>query len=66
MALGWIPRTDVGAELDEALSCEVIEIELQSVLQADSMSRTRHCCTRQFWSEHLRRLATKIVARLHR
>ena len=40
------PRTDVGVELDEALSSKVIEVKLQAVLKADSMSRTRHCCTR--------------------
>ena len=42
------PRTDVGAELDEALSSEVIEIELQSILKANSMSTARHFCTWQF------------------
>jgi hypothetical protein len=36
------PRTDARAELDEALAGEVIEIELESILEADSMSRTRH------------------------
>jgi hypothetical protein len=40
------PRTDVGAEPDQTLSCEVIEVELQSVLKANSKSRARHCCTR--------------------
>ena len=44
---GDTPRTDVGAELDEALSSEVIEIELQSVLQASSVTRSRRCCTRR-------------------
>jgi hypothetical protein len=39
------PRTDVSAEPDEAPSSEVIEIELQSVLKANSASKTRHCCT---------------------
>ena len=54
------PRTDVGAELDESLPSEVIEIELQSILKANSVSRARHCCTRQFWSEpSCRRPATK-------
>jgi hypothetical protein len=38
------PRTDVGAELDKALPSEVIEIELQSILKANSVSRTRHRC----------------------
>lgn len=44
---GDTPRSDVGAELDEVLSSEVIEIELQSILEASSVSRTGHCCTRQ-------------------
>ncbi len=38
------PRTDVSAEPDESLLSESIEIELQSILQATSVSRTRHCC----------------------
>jgi len=51
-------RTDVGAELDQTLSSEVIKIELESVLQASSVTRARHWCTRQLWSEPLcRRLA---------
>jgi hypothetical protein len=36
------PRTDIGTELDEALPSEVIEIELQSILKANSVSRARH------------------------
>src|ERR1700730_6311661 len=39
------PRTDVGAETDHALSSEVIEVELQSILQASS-----HPCSRHFRS----------------
>jgi hypothetical protein len=39
---GYAPRTDIGPELDEALSCKLIEVELQSILQASSVSRTRH------------------------
>ena len=42
---------DIGTELGEALSGEVIEIELQSLLKANSVARARHCCTRQLWSE---------------
>jgi hypothetical protein len=37
------PRADISAELDEAPSSEVIEIELQSILKANSVSRARHC-----------------------
>ena len=33
------------SELDEALSSELIEIELQAVLQAGSMTRARQCQT---------------------
>jgi hypothetical protein len=47
------PRADVSAELDEALSSEVIEIELQSILQANSISRTRHCCSGNFGRSHI-------------
>jgi hypothetical protein len=42
---GDTPRPDVGTELDETLSSELIEIELQSILKANSVSRARHCCT---------------------
>jgi hypothetical protein len=42
-----IPRTDVRAELDEALAGEMIEIELQSILKANSGARARHCFSRQ-------------------
>jgi hypothetical protein len=42
---GDTPRTNVGAEFDEALAGEAIEIELESILKASSGSRTRHCCT---------------------
>jgi hypothetical protein len=39
------PRPDVGAELDETPSSEVIEIELEAILQANSVSRARHMYT---------------------
>ena len=40
------PRTNVGAEFDEAPSRKVIQIELQAVFQAGSVLRTRNWCTR--------------------
>jgi hypothetical protein len=45
------PRTGVGAGVDEALAGEVIEIEPQAILQAGSISRTRHRCLPTFISE---------------
>jgi len=47
------PSTDVGTELDEAPSSKVIEVELQAILQANSMSRARHCCTTPSFVEPL-------------
>jgi hypothetical protein len=35
-------RTDIAAEPDDAFAGEVIEIELESILKANSVSRTRH------------------------
>jgi hypothetical protein len=64
-AAGSKSRSDVRAEFDEPFSSKLIEVELQSILQADSMSRTRHCCIRSFLSEHnRRRLAKKSAAHI--
>ena len=58
------PRTDVGAELDEALSCEIVEIELQSV-QASSVTRARHCCaTPIFAADRLQKSQQKLVSKI--
>ena len=53
---------DVGAEFDEPLSSEVVEIELQSILKANSVSRTWHrYLTQPFIDARCRRVATCIA-----
>jgi len=65
VAPGDTAGTNIGAELDEALSRKRVEVELQSTLQAHSRTRTRHDCTTPiFVGAHCRRLATKNVAQI--
>src|SRR5262249_49147390 len=65
VAPGDTAGTNIGAELDEAPSRKRVEVKLQSILKASSVSRTRHCCTTPiFVGAHCRRLATESVAKI--